>query len=277
MVEKRNSASAVRAVSRTVMIVWMVVAISHNDAAQAQTPVAIELALAVDTSMSIDAFEYDLLMKGIASAFRAPEVVTLIGQHDGVAVTLFQWSSEIDERYTIPWQLLKDPASISAFAAEVEKAERNPNRVFTGIGTAIDYGVRSIAENAFDGHLLNIDVSGDGRNNIGVPPDISRREASVMGIVINGLPILTHIVGYSNGIPTSTEDDFYDLDTYYRENVISGPGAFVEAANDYDDFARAFLRKLLREIAPLVSQEDAVPRTLIQETHARRRNAYDGR
>ncbi len=255
----------------------MVVAISHNDAAQAQTPVAIELALAVDTSMSIDAFEYDLLMKGIASAFRAPEVVTLIGQHDGVAVTLFQWSSEIDERYTIPWQLLKDPASISAFAAEVEKAERNPNRVFTGIGTAIDYGVRSIAENAFDGHLLNIDVSGDGRNNIGVPPDISRREASAMGIVINGLPILTHIVGYSNGIPTSTEDDFYDLDTYYRENVISGPGAFVEAANDYDDFARAFLRKLLREIAPLVSQEDAVPRTLIQETHARRRNAYDGR
>ncbi|MEE8172546.1 MAG: DUF1194 domain-containing protein [Alphaproteobacteria bacterium] len=255
----------------------MVVAISHNDAAQAQTPVAIELALAVDTSMSIDAFEYDLLMKGIASAFRAPEVVTLIGQHDGVAVTLFQWSSEIDERYTIPWQLLKDPASISAFAAEVEKAERNPNRVFTGIGTAIDYGVRSIAENAFDGHLLNIDVSGDGRNNIGVPPYISRREASAMGIVINGLPILTHIVGYSNGIPTSTEDDFYDLDTYYRENVISGPGAFVEAANDYDDFARAFLRKLLREIAPLVSQEDAVPRTLIQETHARRRNAYDGR
>ena len=98
-----------------------------------------------------------------------------------------------------------------------------------------------------------------------------------MGIVINGLPILTHIVGYSNGIPTSTEDDFYDLDTYYRENVISGPGAFVEAANDYDDFARAFLRKLLREIAPLVSQEDAVPRTLIQETHARRRPAYDGR
>jgi hypothetical protein len=253
------------------MVVCLAVTLSHIEGVQAKTPVAIELALAVDTSMSIDAFEYDLLMKGIASAFRAPEVVTLIGQHDGVAVMLFQWSSEIDERYTIPWQLLKDPASVSAFAAKVEKAERNPNRVFTGIGTAIDYGVRSIAENAFDGHLLNIDISGDGRNNIGVPPSVSRREASAMGIVINGLPILTHIVGYSNGVPTSTEDDLYDLDTYYRENVIFGPGAFVETANDYDDFARAFLRKLLREIAPVVSHENAAPRALIQETHVRRR------
>jgi len=274
---KKHNTSLARSLTKAAAVVWLPVALLHIEAALAKTPVAIELVLAVDTSMSIDAFEYDLLMKGIASAFRAPEVVTLIGQHDGVAVMLFQWSSEIDERYTIPWQLLKDPASISAFAAKVEKAERNPNRVFTGIGTAIDYGVRSITENAFDGHLLNIDVSGDGRNNIGVPPSISRREASALGIVINGLPILTHIVGYSNGIPTSTEDDFYDLDTYYRENVIFGPGAFVETANDYDDFARAFLRKLLREIAPQISQEDTVPRTLIQETHARRRNAYDRR
>jgi hypothetical protein len=274
---KKHNTSLAQSLSKAATVVWFAVALSHIEGAQAQTPVAIELALAVDTSMSIDTFEYDLLMKGIASAFRAPEVVTLIGQHDGVAVMLFQWNSEIDERYAIPWQLLTDPASISAFAAKVEKAERNPNRVFTGIGTAIDYGMRSIAENAFEGPRLNIDVSGDGRNNIGVAPSVSRREAGAMGIVINGLPILTHIAGYSNGVPTSTEDDFYDLDTYYRENVIFGPGAFVETANDYDDFARAFLRKLLREIAPQISQKDAVPRTLIQETHARRRNAYDGR
>ncbi len=268
---RKHDASLARAFSKAVKVVCLAVALSHIEGAQAKTPVSIELALAVDTSMSIDTFEYDLLMKGIASAFRAPEVVTLIGQHDGVAVMLFQWNSEIDERSAIPWQLLTDPASVLAFAARVEKAERNPNRVFTGIGTAIDYGVRSIAENAFEGHRLTIDVSGDGRNNIGVAPSVSRQEAGAMGIVINGLPILTHIVGYSNGIPTSTEDDFYDLQIYYRENVIIGPGAFVETANDYDDFARAFLRKLLREIAPVVSHENPAPRALIQETHVRRR------
>ncbi len=259
-----------RALSKAAIVVCLPAALSNIEGAQAKTPVSIELVLAVDTSMSIDGFEYSLLMDGIASAFRAPEVVTLIGQQDGVAVTLFQWSSEIDERYMIPWHLLKDPASISAFATKVERAERDPDRVFTGIGAAIDYGVRSIAENAFEGRRLKIDVSGDGPSNIGVLPTISRREANAMGIVINGLPILTHVVGYSMGIQTNTNDDFFDLETYYREKVIHGPGAFVEIANDYDDFARAFKRKLLREITPLISQENVVPRALIQETHAGR-------
>jgi hypothetical protein len=252
------------------MVVFLAVAHPHIEGAQAKTPVSIELVLAVDTSMSIDGFEYSLLMNGIASAFRAPEIVTLIGQQDGVAVTLFQWSSEIDERYTIPWHLLKDPASVLAFAAKVEKAERDPDRVFTGIGAAIDYGIRSIAENGFEGRHLKIDVTGDGPSNIGVPPFTTRREAKAMGIVINGLPILTHVVGYSNGVPTNTDEDFYDLEAYYRENVIYGPGAFVEIANDYDDFARAFRRKLRREITPLISQENTAPRAPIQEIHASR-------
>ncbi len=145
-----------------------------------------------------------------------------------------------------------------AFAAKVEKAERDPNRIFTGIGEAIDFGVRVIAENAFEGRQLKIDVSGDGRNNIGFPPSIPRKKANALGIVINGLPILTY---------TSVES--YDLERYYREKVIQGPGAFIEIADHYEDFARAFLRKLRREISPLVSQENSAPRALIQETHVR--------
>jgi len=270
--EEKNFMSLVRSLSKAAMAVWAAVALLHIEGAQAKTPVSIELVLAVDTSISIDGFEYDLLMKGIANAFRTPEIVNLIGQQDGVAVALFQWSSEVNEQYMIPWHLLKDPASVLAFATKVEKAERDPNRVFTGIGEAIDFGVRLIAENAFEGRQLKIDVSGDGRNNIGVPPSIPRQEANTLGIVINGLPILTHIVDYSAGIPTHTNVDYYDLETYYREKVIHGPGAFVEIANDYDDFARAFLRKLLRELTPLVSQENSAPRALIQETHARQLN-----
>ena len=261
-----------QSLSKTAMAVWAAVALLHIEGAQAKTPVSIELVLAVDTSISIDAFEYGLLMKGIANAFRTPEIVNLIGQQDGVAVALFQWSSEVNEQYMIPWHLLKDPASVLAFAAKVEKAERDPNRVFTAIGEAIDFGVRLIAENAFEGRQLKIDVSGDGRNNIGVPLSIPRQEAKTLGIVINGLPILTHIVDFSGRIPTRTNVDYYDLETYYREKVIHGPGAFIEIADDYDDFARAFLRKLRREMTPLVSQENSAPRALIQETHARQLN-----
>ena len=276
MDEETNCRSLVRSLSKTAMAVWAAVALLHIEGAQAKTPVSIELVIAVDTSISIDGFEYGLLMQGIANAFRTPEIVNLIGQQDGVAVALFQWSSEVNEQYMVPWHLLKDPASVLAFAATVERAERDPNRVFTAIGEAIDFGVRSIAENAFEGRQLKIDVSGDGRNNIGVPPSIPRQEAKTLGIVINGLPILTHIVEYSGRIPTRTNVDYYDLERYYREKVILGPGAFVEIADDYDDFARAFLRKLLREMTPLVSQDNSAPRAPIQETHARHLNVRCG-
>ncbi len=280
MRERTGSTFLVQFLSKAAMAVWAAVALLPIEGARAKTPISIELVIAVDTSMSIDGFEFDLLMKGIASAFRTPEIVSLIGQQDGVAVTLFQWSSEVNEQYMIPWHLLKDPASVLAFAAKVEKAERDPKRVFTGIGEAIDFGVRLIAENAFEGRQLKIDVSGDGRNNIGVPPAIPRQTANALGIVINGLPILTRIVEYSARTPTPagpmsmgryhahTNVDFFEMETYYRENVIQGPGAFIEIANDYDDFARAFLRKLLRELTPLISQENAAPGALIREAHA---------
>jgi hypothetical protein len=59
-----------------------------------------------------------------------------------------------------------------------------------------------------------------------------------MGTTINGLAIL---------------NEFPALDQYYAERVIGGPEAFVVAARDYDDFARAMRFKLLQEIrgAPL--------------------------
>jgi hypothetical protein len=65
-------------------------------------------------------------------------------------------------------------------------------------------------------------------------PTQARDEAVKLGIRINGLPMLT------------LEPD---LDAYYRQNVIGGPGAFVIAARNYDQFADAILRKLIAEIS----------------------------
>ncbi len=260
--EERNSTLLVLSASKAAMAFWAAVAQLHIEGVRAETPVSIELIFAVDTSISVDGFEYHLMMKGIANAFRTPEIINLIGHQNGVAVALFQWNSQVNEQYMIPWHLLNDPASVLSFAAKVERAERDPNRRFTAIGGAIDFGVRSIAENAFDGRQLKIDVSGDGRNNTGVPPSIPRQEADALGIVINGLPILTYTNPAEKG----------DLDTYYREEVIHGPGAFIEIANEFDDFARAFLRKLQREITPVVSQKNAARRAMIQKTNARHTN-----
>ncbi len=50
-----------------------------------------------------------------------------------------------------------------------------------------------------------------------------------------------------NGLAIVSEDDL-SLPTWYRDNVIAGPGSFVIAISDYADFADAIRKKLLREI-----------------------------
>ncbi|MDH3741211.1 MAG: DUF1194 domain-containing protein [Hyphomicrobiales bacterium] len=213
--------------------------------AQSRIPVSIELVLAVDTSLSVDDVEYDLQMTGIANAFRDPNILALIAQHAGVAVTLFQWSTNIDAQHMVGWHLLTSPQSTLSFAAKIERLERDPVEGFTAIGKAIDFGVRLIVDNKFDGRQLRIDVSGDGRNNSGVLPVVSKRGARAHNITINGLPILI---------------DTFNLDTYFREKVIEGPGAFIEIATDYEDFTQAFLRKLTRELTPTVSGPVPLPK-----------------
>ena len=90
------------------------------------------------------------------------------------------------------------------------------------------------AESPFRGTRRIVDVSGDGANNRGRSVNVAREEAVAADIGINGLPIL------------ALEPD---LDSYYENNVIGGPGAFVIAAEDYDAFADAILKKLITEIA----------------------------
>jgi hypothetical protein len=256
--EEKSCTSLIRGFSKTALAFWAAAALLHMEGAEAKTPVSIEFVLAVDTSKSVDGFEFGLMMKGISHAFRTPEIINLIGHLNGVAVTLLQWNSDIDESYMIPWHLLKGPASVLLFADKVDHAECDPIRHFTGVGGAIKFGVRQIAENAFDGRQLKIDVAGDGRNNFGVSPSIRGQVANTLGIVVNGLPIITSSDYYS-----------YDLKSYYREEVIHGPGAFIKVANDYDDFSRAFLRKLQRELSPLLSQENSAPGARVQKAQAR--------
>ena len=63
------------------------------------------------------------------------------------------------------------------------------------------------------------------------------------GIVINGLPIINdrpQVYGFP---------PFPDLDLYYEDCVIGGPGSFMVVADGFKAFARAVLRKLVTEIA----------------------------
>ncbi len=88
-----------------------------------------------------------------------------------------------------------------------------------------------------------IDISGDGYNNRGRPAEQARDDAVAAGITINGLPIVNNRPNPWGGLAPQ------DLDLYYEERVIGGPGAFIVVAKDYSAFASAILSKLLLEVA----------------------------
>ena len=215
----------------------------------AETPVALELVLAIDTSTSVDSAEYALQTQGLASAFRHPGVVRAIESQgpDGIAVSIVHWSGQGRQRISLGWTLLKSAADAGRFADRISASPRLL-RGFTDIAGAIRFAGRLIAQNSLAGRRRVIDVSGDGSSNSG-RTSAARDDALAAGITINGLVI--HNEEYDLG-----ELAKINLVDHYRENVIGGPGAFLMIAKDFDDFRTAIRKKLVREITgPLFSQD----------------------
>jgi hypothetical protein len=201
-------------------------------------PVDLLLVLAVDTSGSVDTERFELQKQGYVAAFRNPRLVRAIqaGPAGAIGVTMTQWTGPAMQLWVTPWMRVSDAATAGAFADAVAAV---PRRLFgggTSISGAIDHAAALFGRAPFDGARRVIDVSGDGANNRGNPAPVARDAAVAAGITVNGLPIL------------ALEPD---VDVFYRDNVIGGPGAFLIVAKTFDDFADAVLRKLIAEIAAI--------------------------
>jgi len=217
-------------------IVWAVLTAMPMPASALEEVVDLELVLAVDASSSVSAQEFDLQIKGLAEAFRTPEVLAAVQASGdlGIAVSVIQWSDNRNQTTAVDWSLVRGEGGALALADAIESTPRFFVGGGTAIGGAIEYSVRQFENNGFAGRRQVIDVSGDGRTNQGSQPEDQRDLAVELGITINGLAILN-------------EDP--SVDTYYYRNVIGGTGAFVLTANDYDSYALAIISKLIREIA----------------------------
>ncbi len=212
--------------------------------AAAELPVDLELVLAVDVSRSVDTVEADLQRTGYIRAFQDGEVIQAIrsGFLRRLAVTYVEWAGFGRNRVVTGWTLIDGTDSAHAFAKTLGVMPPI-SAMRTSISGAIDYALPLFADNGYQGTRRAIDISGDGPNNSGGLVNRARDRAVAAGIIINGLPILDSSEGFYS---------FYDianLDLYYRDCVIGGPGAIMEVAADFDDFARAIRRKLILEIA----------------------------
>ena len=214
----------------------MLLACSVCTPAFTQTAVDMQLVLAVDASGSVDQRRFELQQQGYVAAFRDLRVLRAIqsGATQAIAVTMVQWTGPALQIQVLPWTLIKDEQTAHAFAAAIAATPRQLFSGGTSISGLIDYAVPLILESQFKGTRRVIDVSGDGFNNRGRPATGARDDAVRAGIIINGLPIL------------ALEPD---LERYFSGHVIGGPGAFVIAAESYETFADAILRKLIREMA----------------------------
>lgn len=207
-------------------------------AAPAEELVDLELVLAIDGSSSIDDGEFALEMQGYAAAFRDPAVREAIasGPTRTIAVTAIVWADASVPKMETPWFVLASAADINGFAAFLETLPRGAVGG-TGIGAGVAAAIRRLDRNGIAAPRQVVDVSGDGRETpsreVVVLMPMARAMAAARGVTINGLAV---------------ENEDAGIAAWYRNNVMSGPDAFVVAASDFEDFVDAIRRKLLREI-----------------------------
>ncbi len=211
----------------------------------------VELVLAMDVSRSVSTREYALQIGGLAQALSHPEVMEAIEfLPGGVMATVMIWGDASQQKQTTPWTHLTGPADILPFAQEVAKTKRHFGFTLTGLGKAMIYADELTRTNPRECRRRIIDISGDGVWNHGPRPSAVWRTGISNDVTINGLVIL-------GATPSPLP--------FYEAEVIGGYAAFVEVAEDFDDYAPAILRKLLRELSPSLSSAPPAPdRTVIE-------------
>ena len=215
--------------------------------------VDVELILAVDVSYSMDMDELAIQREGYAQAIVSKEFLQALKSlpNGKIAITYFEWAASNDQKIIIPWRVIDGPETADAVSEEILKTPiRRASR--TSISGAIYFAMPLFEQNPYRGLRRVIDISGDGANNNGAPVTGARDMALSKGITINGLPIMVKEPSYSTM-------DIDNLDFYYEDCVIGGPGSFVVSIKDREKFKEAIRTKLLLEVAGRTPERRIVP------------------
>lgn len=197
--------------------------------------VDIALCLAVDCSASVDYDEFGLMMGGLAQAFREPDIglATAAGPRGAVAVAVLFWSGPREQAVALDWTRLDGEAASRALADTLDATPRLIAGSTTALGTGMAAALGLLGRFPGEATRLVLDVSGDGRNNVGRGPGPVRDVGVAAGVTINGLAVL-------NEEP--------DLLAYFLAEVVGGLGSFAMPCGDYAAFADAIRQKIWREL-----------------------------
>jgi hypothetical protein len=201
----------------------------------------------------MDPEEQALQREGYVMALTSREFMRALreGANSKIAITYFEWAGQFDQKIIVPWRLIEGPESADAVANEIAAAPyRRASR--TSIAGALTFAKPLFDHSGYRGLRRVIDVSGDGTNNAGPLIVPTRDDVLTAGITINGLPIMLKR-------PTPGTMDIENLDVYYEDCVIGGPGAFVVPIHDRKQFIEATRTKLVLEISGREPERRVVP------------------
>lgn len=233
--------------ARGCLLIMLTLAGGTMSFAAAKEYVDLELVLAVDVSLSMDRDEQRLQRDGYVAAFRDPQLLKAVqsGPNGRIAVTYVEWAGAAIQSVVIPWRIIRSAGDARSFADELAAKPIQRARM-TSISEAASVADGLFKASPVQGLRRVIDISGDGPNNSGRPIELVRDRIVNSGVVINGLAIRI-----KKGLGAYSYFDLADLDRYYKDCVIGGPGSFVLSIRDKSEFATAVRQKLLLEIAGL--------------------------
>jgi len=199
------------------------------------------LVLALDVSSSVDAGEDALQRGGLARALLDSDVQdAFFVSPDPVALMIYEWSGRYNQAKLMDWTMIEDRDDLAFASDKVSRSPRSHNDFPTALGYALGYAATEF-QSGPDCLFRTIDMSGDGINNDGFGPAEAYAAFPLDDVTVNGLVIHD---------PELTAE--VDLISFYETEVIKGPGAFVEVAQGFEDYARAIRRKLIRELSAQV-------------------------
>ncbi|QIB34396.1 DUF1194 domain-containing protein [Ancylobacter pratisalsi] len=225
-----------------VVFAWLAATLAGYPA-RADERVDVELVLAVDVSYSMDLDELALQREGYMKAVTSSEFLNALklGPNGRVALAYVEWAGVDEQKLVVDWTFVSGREEAEAFARAIRDAPLR--RVYrTSISGVMDFGADLIENNGIRGLRRVIDISGDGTNNQGPMVEPTRDSLVSRGITINGLPLMLKE-------PAGSMLDIGQLDIYYEDCVIGGPGAFVIPVRGPHEFADAIKTKLVLEIA----------------------------
>ncbi len=198
------------------------------------------LVLAINSSGSVDAPEFELQKAGYAHALHNPDVLAAIRSAGTVDLAAVFWGDDAAPVGIVGWQRIGSPSDAAEFASSIARAQRTTSGN-TGIGRGLWSALDLLATYGGCSARRIINVSGDGRESLDprarsfISAAAARARARTEGVTINALAITLEDAGLAD---------------WYGDRVITGPDAFVMRVDGYESFAEAIARKLAREIVP---------------------------